>query len=38
MAVARFNAADWLAAQTDILKMVREVLSRVMQRIEQETQ
>ena len=38
MAIARFNTADWPAAQTDIVKTVREVLSRVMQRIEQDNQ
>jgi hypothetical protein len=33
MAIARFNAADWPAAQEDILNMTRDALSRMMQHI-----
>jgi serine/threonine protein kinase len=35
MAIVRFDAADWPAAQGDILIMTRDVLSRMMQHIEQ---
>ena len=38
MAIARFNAADWPAAQEDIVSMTRDVLSRMMQHIGQQTQ
>jgi hypothetical protein len=38
MAIARFNAADWPAAQEDIVNMTRDVLSRMMQHIGQQTQ
>jgi serine/threonine protein kinase len=33
MAIARFNAADWPAAQADIVDMTKDVLSRMMQYI-----
>jgi serine/threonine protein kinase len=38
MAIVRFNAADWPAAQGDIVNMTQYVLSRMMQYIEQQTQ
>ena len=37
MAIARFNAADWPAAQADIVNMTKDVLSRMMQYIEEES-
>jgi hypothetical protein len=33
--MAMFNAADWPAAEEDIVNMMRDVLSRMMQHIEQ---
>ena len=38
MAIARFNAADWPAVQEDIVNVTRDVLSRMMQYIGQQTQ
>jgi serine/threonine protein kinase len=38
MAIARFDAVDWPVAQEDIIKMTREVVSRMMQHIVQQTQ
>jgi len=38
MAIARFNAADWPAAQEDIVNTTRDVLSRMMQYIGQQAQ
>jgi serine/threonine protein kinase len=35
MAITRFNAADWPAAREDLVKMLSEVLSRMMRRIDQ---
>jgi serine/threonine protein kinase len=35
MAITRFNASDWPAARDEILKMVSEVLSRMIRYIEQ---
>jgi hypothetical protein len=37
MAIVRFNAADWPAAQEDIANMTRDVLSRMMDYIGQQT-
>jgi serine/threonine protein kinase len=37
MAIVRFNAADWPAAQEDIANMTRDVLSRMMAYIGQQT-
>ena len=35
MAIARFNAIDWPAAQETIQEMIREVLSRMIRHITQ---
>jgi hypothetical protein len=36
MAIARFNAADWPAAQDDIKRMMSDVLNRMMTYIQQQ--
>ncbi len=38
MAITRFNATDWPAARSDIVEMARDVLSRFMEHVWQQTQ
>jgi Protein kinase domain len=38
MVITRFNAADWPATQENVMNMTRDVLSRMMQHIGQQTQ